>query len=1704
MSEKINKPNIDQNLDALVNKGEENVHPITSKEIENLKNEKTNSFSKQVGQKMEEFVCRSPRIALEEIKNLKNHDEHDCMAQDTPKQKLNISFDSSHESENLSLSKKPMKLKMPTGLTKSMKSHISMVTHQTRKMQACLKLVDQIYQSLTHSDAHNPSERYSQILENVMDSWHRMFEDSFRRFFFDPQFGLIQTLETCYESEIKAKMNSEQSIEISKIPNFKKFMMDALSNRVILKHDSEIESIKKKIENCKTEVLRANRHYPGEKLGQGLHLSELKSDRSSTNPKSTKSSQRKNKPPKRGRPSLPPKNNPQELQTMKDKEKTNATHALNCGPVIEQKNHRDSYRSNQSLNTTQVEQEANEGHQIYPHIDQNTNLDTMHTHESCESELASIQTVTTEQTKKAIRLFADKPSIDKYSSYRTIQPNQPSITKVHTLDKILKKFGKRFSISGSGNCENSMGKSASSRKIVMPFLKKKNDFEIVEALEPPMELSIESKEHVIVEKSDLKLELESVNNYENEKKNSHRESHVDLPKSPESGINEKIVKSINEKIAEIGIENVQISPKRPKEEEEEILQEETERKECEIDTEKVLVKVETLKEFVMKEEIDIDKDEDTNEPSLKEQSLAGSLTPSPEIVSKSKFKSPAKPSNSPIVNLNKPTLVESIQQNKSLVNNIQKKSQNISNSKLFEYSAITNTGGKFDKSSTFQLTKSRNLASQLQEDSSQKKLQMSNLLELEEGRISEYSNESASTRHNETYTAGEQDHLTGLVLIKKSCHDKIESARKGSDEGFESVLEFQASQQIGMNSEIQTQMKKIGVSQIELNIKDSKEPELLEDDSSKEVIVKGQISEEFTNKSKEVNIKESEKLSSLVEETPELNNNQSNNTSIPQHGIETSSNPEDCHPSKQIKEEKESTDVTHYNVPAEPIIVKEEVTENSFSNKNASEVQEDKECSNVNLTGSIETNEESNQEVDPVKKLKAKLTALLHEGESSDDEEEEDGNKETIQRDESENRDKQADSKPYQKEMEEGNYSSNIITSGVLNLQSPENSKYSKEDPQTTNEEEAQESFRIKLLQINQTTNEEEAKGSFRINPKQAEPSKTTTYQREAREAIRQCTAVEDLMYLPGRLATLQKVVSAKRIGSGLKKSDTSQEKNRSNQGSGSRRIKSALKKRSPSPFHRRTPSGKKVVFNMDAVKTKEFSSVDKVNPGVQNLPPKNPGAVIPHSKLSPKKETKIKRGEFKSSSNCLMKINKEQFTSDSKNNLDFTKSPINALEAVQIKPQATQWSEEEVMESFRLTPDCQNLYNNENSSEIAKSGLIPVDDSGNYYALREDNLKNFFSGETSMNFNNSNYHQNQQGHYMGSIDRPDSRARPSDNFSMKEFSENDNDYEEEINKTSPSIKYSALQGIKDYALRKNDSPDSNMGQFEHTYKQKKVDYRHHRNNGDHNQSVRPVAHRHSRAASYQSQRSHSHRSIRICADKHPGARTSRSKSPNFTPSRKKHTLTYRTVIDTTKRNPLKEVKNIESKENQPSLDMKTFNFKDKFNLRARRYQWREDSKANALLGMKHSSKSKQHISKCFKNLTRMSKKSTSNLEKQSSSSSFRSKSKKEQFKGVTTRHLDFLNKTLGYGTNSIVSKYGRNNSVTRTTSTYGPSLNSRRNYAMNSTLNTGSITSRLKEIDEKIAQAKRTAFSRAGPLYSRHQRSSSLGYGISKYKNYV
>jgi hypothetical protein len=74
---------------------------------------------------------------------------------------------------------------------------------------------------------------------------------------------------------------------------------------------------------------------------------------------------------------------------------------------------------------------------------------------------------------------------------------------------------------------------------------------------------------------------------------------------------------------------------------------------------------------------------------------------------------------------------------------------------------------------------------------------------------------------------------------------------------------------------------------------------------------------------------------------------------------------------------------------------------------------------------------------------------------------------------------------------------------------------------------------------------------------------------------------------------------------------------------------------------------------------------------------------------------------------------------------------------------------------------------------------------------LREDNLKNFFSGDNSMVVFNQN-HEGKVIDYVENVENsvPRMKRDTSDDLSIKEFDEKDMEYEAEINRTTPSHKY--------------------------------------------------------------------------------------------------------------------------------------------------------------------------------------------------------------------------------------------------------------------------------------------------------------------------
>jgi hypothetical protein len=107
-----------------------------------------------------------------------------------------------------------------------------------------------------------------------------------------------------------------------------------------------------------------------------------------------------------------------------------------------------------------------------------------------------------------------------------------------------------------------------------------------------------------------------------------------------------------------------------------------------------------------------------------------------------------------------------------------------------------------------------------------------------------------------------------------------------------------------------------------------------------------------------------------------------------------------------------------------------------------------------------------------------------------------------------------------------------------------------------------------------------------------------------------------------------------------------------------------------------------------------------------------------------------VSKSKTKSSSNCLLKIKDTKYAQGSKDQLDFTKSPINVIDILQAKPQL----------------NTKSGYGAKNYNLANQSGLLGGDDCDKFYALHEDNLKNFVSGDNSLvAFNSLTFQQFQQ-----------------------------------------------------------------------------------------------------------------------------------------------------------------------------------------------------------------------------------------------------------------------------------------------------------------------------------------------------------------------
>lgn len=74
-------------------------------------------------------------------------------------------------------------------------------------------------------------------MENTLTGWHRIFEDSFQRFFFDRQFGILKNLEECFTL---TNTHSNMSPE-----TFTSDLVKMLHSTVILPIDDRISNLKK-------------------------------------------------------------------------------------------------------------------------------------------------------------------------------------------------------------------------------------------------------------------------------------------------------------------------------------------------------------------------------------------------------------------------------------------------------------------------------------------------------------------------------------------------------------------------------------------------------------------------------------------------------------------------------------------------------------------------------------------------------------------------------------------------------------------------------------------------------------------------------------------------------------------------------------------------------------------------------------------------------------------------------------------------------------------------------------------------------------------------------------------------------------------------------------------------------------------------------------------------------------------------------------------------------------------------------------------------------------------------------------------------------------------------------------------------------------------------------------------------------------------
>ena len=763
---------------------------------------------------------------------------------------------------------------------------------------------------------------------------------------------------------------------------------------------------------------------------------------------------------------------------------------------------------------------------------------------------------------------------------------------------------------------------------------------------------------------------------------------------------------------------------------------------------------------------------------------------------------------------------------------------------------------------------------------------------------------------------------------------------------------------------------------------------------------------------------------------------------------------------------------------------------------------------------------------DPVVKLKAKLYDLLQE-QSSDEEQ-------GVQRGERSPSEMVYSQRVSMIENDNDNENNNLVSqyetnnmlennismkSGVLDMYSPDNYKYNINDQKHEGylKDEKCQIYEKEEFQEDNNSSASFIKMQVAQNIQNQINSQNQAYQNADSD-------FRDLLELPCRLQILQKQVSNKKID--YKNENLQVELNQVNDfqeedqlTNDDKMLKSSLKSKMEGVVPRRSLSSKKVIFDLSFIQTKEFEQgkiLEDQDQGQNNQQDQN---------LTYQQKLDTLQQDLN---------NIEEASQD----LEHNKNPIiDVLDILNRKNTFSAGGNQNSgngylgSQSFRLTPEPEKIEEIINN----KSGLLS-EDSDRYYELKEENLTDFFSRDNSMLIiNNQNIEGHQNVKLANCIDQENNIQKYStqqykDTFKLqkvvdyqetvskghtpevkkteiflKEFEENDYDYEEEINKTTPQLKYKTqLQTIKEAEIErerqlraKNELKISAENKEKETISvdQEKA-LKAYRSSLDANDKEN------TRKADRYHTQTKSPVSIRIQGNRDLGIKNNgETHSPNLTPTRTRVALGSKNVIDAMNRSPLQQQEHHDHNQQQKvALNCQDKDFQAKFNEKARQYLWKGDAHQaityNTTTAYQGNSITKPGKSKSQKVVQYLSvngdgKDSVSNgsVKKQGQTNKII-----EGSKGVSTRHLEFLNRTLGYAAMCTGVQYGRNNSATKMTSNYGKSM-SKTSY-LNSTINNVSIASRLKEIDQKIAEAKKTAFSKAGPLFSANQRSSSLGYG--------